>query len=460
MNPNTSTADPPRRTPQAPELERGLLSMAFIDSVGVIDKCLEAGVNMEFFYIPAYQIIWQALRNRHEKGEPINAALIAQDLADRNQLEAVGGHAGMMDIAASETTTALLDSYLKELKDKATLRRFIQTHEKLIATAYTSPENVDAILDRAEADTMAIRDGAAKASAWSIKDAVNKNIADIERKINHPGELIGLSTGFPELDRLTDGLKQGELFIIAARPGMGKTSFLLNMAEHFVMKLKQPMAIFSLEMPSHQLTERLLYARAGINARAMAARGSINHEEMRRLKYAMKEIRNCPLTIDDRGELTISELRAKARRIQREHPELCCIGIDYLQLMHSTSKQAQGSREREISEISAGLKALAKELKLPVIALAQLNRAAETRAGENKGKPALCDLRDSGSIEQDADMVGFIYRPGKYADDEESKRSSEAYLLLEKNRSGSTGSIPLYFNAALTKFTPATPPTA
>jgi replicative DNA helicase len=274
------------------------------------------------------------------------------------------------------------------------------------------------------------------------------------------GEVLGLTTGYPRLDSMINGLKGGELFIIAARPSMGKTSFLLNIMEHLALNVKKPILIFSCEMPSVQLVERLLYARSGVSKQLLISKqGGMAKEDMKRLKYAINELRASKIVIDDTAAISIAELRAKARRVMRDHPDLCCIGIDYLQLMRSHTKQAQNSREREIAEISGGLKSLAKELNLPILALAQLNRGPENRPGKNKGVPMMSDLRESGAIEQDADMIGLLYRMAYYAEDDEDRENmgSDANLSLSKNRNGPTGDIPLTFIPELMRFTPRIP---
>lgn len=259
---------------------------------------------------------------------------------------------------------------------------------------------------------------------------------------------------------MINGLKGGELFVIAARPSMGKTSFLMNIVEHIALDLKKPILTFSCEMPSVQLVERLLYARSALNKQDLIAKqGKLSNDELLRFKHAINELRNSPLIIDDTAAISIAELRAKARRQMRKHPDLAAIGIDYLQLMRSFTKQAQNSREREIAEISSGLKSLSKELNIPVIVLAQLNRGPENRTGKNKGTPMMSDLRESGAIEQDADMIGLLWRSRYYAEDDAEREQvgSEANLILAKNRNGPTGDVPLSFHAEYMRFVPRIP---
>jgi replicative DNA helicase len=277
------------------------------------------------------------------------------------------------------------------------------------------------------------------------------------------GKLQGISTGYKDLDRLTNGLKPGEMFIIAARPSMGKTSLAMNIVEHVCLDQKVPTLVFSCEMSSVQLVQRLLFSRSGFFISKIRDGRQPTKSEIKNILRVSQEIRNSNLFIDDTAGISIDEVRAKARRLKREK-KIGLIAIDYLQLMRSHSKQAQGSREREISEISAGMKGLAKELNIPIIVLAQLNRGPESRTGAKLGVPRLSDLRESGSIDQDADLVGLLYRPDYYKDksekepgDEEEQEEEDngvgiAELILAKNRNGQTDTVPLTFLAELMRF--------
>ncbi len=446
--------------PQAPGVEKSLLSMMCIDPANVVGHCISEGMSEDYFYVPAHRLLWEIFRRRYEKGEPIDATLVAQELTDRNQLEAVGGIPGLNDIFSFTTTTALLKSHFETLKEKFILRSIILTANRAAESAYAGEEEVEALLDQTEQEVLQIRSTAAKGEDWSLKNDVKQALANIERMMTTGGDILGISTGYPKLDKMINGLKPGELFVIAARPSMGKTSFLLNIVEYLALELKKPVLTFSCEMPSVQLVERLLYARSGVSRqRVVAAQGKITREEMKRITQAVRELQASRLIIDDTAAISIAELRAKARRVMREHPDLCAIGIDYLQLMRSHTKQAQNSREREIAEISGGLKSLAKELKLPILVLAQLNRGPENRTGKNKGTPMMSDLRESGAIEQDADMIGLLYRSAYYAEDDEEREEvgTDANLALAKNRNGPTGDVPLTFQAELMRFTPRIP---
>lgn len=452
--------------PQAPMVEKSMLSMMAIDSVNIVSQCISEGMTGDYFYIPAHRILWEIFRERYDKGLPIDTTSVAQVLTDRNQLEAVGGNAGLMDIFAYATTTALFRTHFDTLREKYIRRAIILTSNQATTSAMAGEMEIEALLDETEQSVLSIRQSAEKGDEWSLAQDIDKAVSNFERMISNRGDILGLSTGYPLLDKKINGLKGGELFVIAARPSMGKTSFLLNVMEHLALdaqgegKPKKAVLIFSCEMPSVQLVERLLYARSGVSKQSLIEnQGKLNRDDMARLKNAIRDLKSSQLVIDDTAGISISELRAKARRVQREHPDLCCIGIDYLQLMRSHTKQAQNSREREIAEISGGLKALAKELNLPIIVLAQLNRGPENRPGKNKGVPMMSDLRESGAIEQDADMIGLLYRSAYYAEDDEERETvgADANLALAKNRNGPTGDIPLSFIPDLMRFTTRTP---
>ena len=446
--------------PQAPNVEKSLLAMMTIDPSNIVSQCVSKGMTTDFFYIPAHKILWEIFRDRYDKGIPIDVTSVMQHLADRNKLEAVGGAAGLMDVFSYATNTGLFNLHFETLKEKYVRRAIILTANQASESAYTSEAEVDALLDETEKAVLEIRQSTNKGGEWKLSTDIAAAVSNMERMMSSKGEVLGLTTGYPRLDSMINGLKGGELFIIAARPSMGKTSFLLNIMEHLALNVKKPILIFSCEMPSVQLVERLLYARSGVSKQHLIAKqGGMAKEDMQRLKYAINELRASKIVIDDTAAISIAELRAKARRVMRDHPDLCAIGIDYLQLMRSHTKQAQNSREREIAEISGGLKSLAKELNLPILALAQLNRGPENRPGKNKGVPMMSDLRESGAIEQDADMIGLLYRMAYYAEDDEDRENmgSDANLSLSKNRNGPTGDIPLSFIPELMRFTPRIP---
>lgn len=442
--------------PQAPSVEKSLLSMMTIDPTNIISRCISDGMTGDYFYVPAHRLLWEVFRQRYDKGLSVDVTSVAQQLDDQRTLDAVGGHVGLMEVFSYATTTALYEQHFEILKEKFIRRSIILTANKATDAAYRQEGEIEDLLDQTEQDVLHIRQSATKGAEWSLKDDIRRAVDNLERMMISDGDILGLRTGFEKLDRMINGLKGGELFVIAARPSMGKTSYLLNIIEHIVLDEKKPALCFSCEMPSVQLVERLLYARSGVSKQLLQHnKGHIPQKDMKCLRDAIKELQVSKLVIDDTAAISISELRAKARRVQRENPELAVIGIDYLQLMRSHTKQAQNSREREIAEISGGLKSLAKELNVPIVVLAQLNRGPENRTGRNKGTPQMSDLRESGAIEQDADMIGLLYRKRYYAETEEEREEmgDDAMLILAKNRNGPTGDVPLSFRAELMRFT-------
>jgi replicative DNA helicase len=339
------------------------------------------------------------------------------------------------------------------VKDKHVLRSIIQNSNEAIAQAYDSPEEVAGLLDTVEAKILAIREGSETAQAPNIKQSVEQVIEQFQALLAGEKGSQGISTGYEELDRMSNGLKPGEMFVIAARPSMGKTSLMMNIVEHVCIDQSKPSLIFSCEMSSFQIVQRLVFSRAKFALSKLTRGYAPDKGDLTRIQRAAMEVSNARMFIDDTPGITINEVRAKARRKKRDEG-LEFIAIDYLQLMKSRTKQAENSREREIAEISAGIKGLAKELQVPIVILAQLNRGPETRSGKSVGVPRMSDLRESGSIEQDADMVGLLYRSAYYAEDAEEKEAEagKAELVLAKNRNGETGHIPLTFIADLMRF--------
>jgi replicative DNA helicase len=306
-------------------------------------------------------------------------------------------------------------------------------------------------LDEAEKEIFAITGEHVKTEIVPIKEHVMAAIEQIEQLYENRGSVTGLPTGFIELDRMTSGLHAGEMIVIAARPAMGKTAFAMNVAEHVAMDIGKAVAVFSLEMSSQQLVQRILCSRAKVDLQRVR-NGFLSERDFPNLTAAASQVAAAKMFIDDTAGLTVTELRAKARRMKSKY-DIQLIVVDYLQLLRSMSRRAQDNRQLEISEISAGIKALAKELELPIIVIAQLNRQPDTRTKEG-GRPRLSDLRESGSIEQDADLVGLLVRPEYYETDDEAKqeRAGEAELIIAKQRNGPTGDVPLTFLKQFTRF--------
>lgn len=448
-----------RALPHAIGPEKSILSSMFQDPQEYIALAVEDRLTEEHFYHPAHGALFSILLEFFEQHTPIELISLSQTLIDRNLMTSVGGPSAVTEIYTYSPTHAHFAHHLDIVKDKHVLRSIISHCTESITRAYEDQEEVEQLLDSVEQQVLAIREGAEKQDGKSIEQTIKLVIDQFEQFVSGNGQVAGLPTGYKVLDDMSSGLKAGEMFIIAARPSMGKTSFAMNLIEHICLDQDQPAMVFSLEMSATQLVERLLYARARFAKSNITKGFKPTNGDFQSIKKASETIKNCKLFIDDTPSISINELRAKARRKKKE-ADIQVIAIDYLQLMRSNSKQAQNSREREVAEISAGLKALAKELEIPIIVLAQLNRGPESRVGASGGggKPRMSDLRESGSIEQDADIVGLLYRESYYveAGDDEAKSEAEgkALLVIAKNRNGPTGEVPLSFIKEIMRFEP------
>lgn len=409
----------------------------------------ELGLTPEHFYHPSHQTLYRVIKEISDSSAQIELVSLTQKLMDRGVLDKIGGPSALTEIYTYAPTAAHFDHHLTIVKDKFILRNIISSCTDAITRSFEDQEEVAGLLDEVEQKIFAIREGSDVEQAPTVKEDVRKVIEDFEKYLAGGGAPMGIKSGYSQLDTMCNGLKPGEMFVIAARPSMGKTSFVMNIIEHICLDAKLPSMFFSCEMTSQQIVQRLLFARARYAITNLRNGFTPTKADLLKIKNAAQEIAESKLFIDDTAGISISELRAKARRKKKEE-DIQVIAIDYLQLMRSTSKQAQGSREREIAEISSGLKALAKELSVPVIVLAQLNRGPENRGGT----PRMSDLRESGSIEQDADMVGLLFRTAYYAEDQDARDEQDgiAELNLAKNRNGPTGSIPLTFIKELMRF--------
>ena len=443
-----------RSIPQAVEAEKSVLSLMTVDPSLYVGKAITHGCHEGYFYLPGHRILWSLFQDRYNANLPLDIVSIQQILQDRQQLDSVGGISGLAEIFSYSTTGAWFDTHLTLLRDKYVLRTIIATSDDAIARAFDADGDVSALLDSVESSIFKIREGIDKGTDKTLAKMIDEAVDRLEEMLQRKGDIAGISTGFPLLDSMGNGLKPGDMFVVAARPSMGKTAFLLNVLEHVALDLGKRSLLFSCEMPSVQIVERLLFARSKVQRSEIIKARGLTKLQMEAIRRVVGDLKNSRLVIDDTPAISINELRAKARRAMRDMGGLDVIGIDYLQLMRSHSKQAQNSREREIAEISAGLKALAKELNVPIIVLAQLNRGPENRTGKSKGVPQMSDLRESGAIEQDADMIGLLYRSAYYAEDEDERQKSgdRANLYLAKNRNGPTGDVPLSFTAGLMRF--------
>jgi replicative DNA helicase len=406
-------------------------------------------ITAEYFYVPAHQTIFEVLVELWNAGAGIDLITFTQVLRDRNLLETVGGAAMVTNLFTFVPTAANVAYYLDIVRDKYILRSIIEAATESVRRAYEEQHEVGNLLDEVEQRIFAVGEDRFKGQMQSMKDQVMEAIESIEKLYERKGGITGISTGFVEFDRMTSGMHPSEMIVIAARPSMGKTALAMNIAEHVAINEKHPVGVFSLEMSSQQLVQRLLCSRARVNLQKVRD-GFLGERDFPSLTAAASKLAEARIFIDDTASLTILELRAKARRLKAQQ-DVQLIIVDYLQLLRSTSRRAQDNRQLEISEISAGLKGLAKELKIPVIVVAQLNRQPEQRSG---GKPRLSDLRESGSIEQDADLVGLLVRPEIYEEDEEARaeKAGEAELIIAKQRNGPVGEIALTFLKEFTRF--------
>ena len=444
-----------RAMPHALGPEKSILSSMLQNPQEYISTAIEEKLTKEHFYLPAHSMIFDVLMECFEKGQDVELVSLVQKLIDKSLLENIGGPAALTELYSYAPNAGHFLTHLGYVKDKFILRSVINSCNDAITQAYDNPEDVPQLLDGVETAVLAIRENAEVNRAVTIKSSVKDVMEYFAALCAGEKEAQGFPTGYEVLDRMSSGLKPGEMFVIAARPSMGKTSLMMNIVEHICIDQEKPAMVFSCEMSSFQIVQRLVFSRARFKLSDLHKGLIPQKKDLLSIKRAAEEIGNAKLFIDDTPGITINDLRAKARRKKRDE-DIQLIAIDYLQLMRSLSKQAANSREREIAEISAGLKGLAKELGIPIIVLAQLNRGPESRSG---GTPKMSDLRESGSIEQDADLIGLLYRSAYYAENEEERKEEEgrAELLLAKNRNGETGPVPLTFIAPLMRFETGAP---
>ena len=451
ISPTGSAQDIHRTPPHSVEAEQGVLGSMFISPRETIAECVEK-INEEYFYVPAHRTIYNVLVDLWNTGQAIDLITFTQVLRDRHLLDSVGGAAFVTSLFTFVPTAANVGYYLEIVRDKYILREIISAATESVRRAYEEQDEVNNLLDEVEQRIFAVGEDRFKGEMLSMKEQVMSTLESIEKLFENKGAITGVSTGFRDLDKLTSGLHSSEMIVIAARPSMGKTALAMNIAEHAAIEVKLPVAIFSLEMSAQQLVQRMLCSRARVNL-AKTRDGFLGEADFPKLTHAASKLAEAKIFVDDSAGLTILELRAKARRLKAQQ-NVQLIIVDYLQLLRSTSRRSQDNRQLEISEISAGLKGLAKELKIPIIVVAQLNRNPEIRTGSGKGVPRLADLRESGSIEQDADLVGLLVREEYYADSDEERTELEgkAELIIAKQRNGPIGQVKLTFLKDFTRF--------
>jgi replicative DNA helicase len=441
-----------RLPPHSPEAEQGVLGCILLSPNDCMGQCIEKLKDgPEEFYDLRHQTIYTALAELYDKRQPIDLITLQQFLKNSNLLEQIGGLGYLASLPDTVPSAANLPYYADIVREKCVLRKMIQTCTSVVSRVYEFEGEVDGLLDEVERDILRISESRIQGTTTTIKDLVKKAINTIEDYHQRQGSLTGLSTGFHDIDKMTSGLHGGEMIVIAARPSMGKTSFAMNVAEHVALEEKQPVGVFSLEMTSESLVLRMLCSRSRVNMRNIRD-GFLAERDFPKLTGAAGKMASAPLFIDDSSGLSILQLRAKARRMHQQHGIKLFV-IDYLQLLHSTARRAE-NRQQEIADISNGIKSLAKELDVPVIVLSQLNRELER---DKNRKPRLSDLRESGSIEQDADLVALLYKPSSGEDEESAAAPVEqeavpVNLLIAKQRNGPTGDVNLTFLKSYTRF--------
>ncbi|GAX05053.1 replicative DNA helicase [Secundilactobacillus pentosiphilus] len=441
--------------PQNIEAEKAVLGAIFLNGDALVDAMEQ--LTADDFYRRAHGLIFQTMVNLNDRDEAIDVVTVSDELKRQNQLEDIGGMPYIAELAAAVPTAANVGYYAKIVAQKAVLRRLIQTATKIVTDGYAEDAPVDDLLDQAEQSIMNVNESRNQAGFKAIKDVLNTTFEEIDRLSQKGDTVTGLSTGYPDLDKMTTGLHDDELMILAARPAVGKTAFALNIAQNVGTKTDKAVAIFSLEMSAESLVNRMLCAEGSINANHLRT-GQLEEGEWQNLIVAMGSLSKAKIFIDDTAGIKMSEIRAKCRRLAKEqNGKLGLVVVDYLQLVESTGAE---NRQQEVSAISRQLKKLAKELHVPVIALSQLSRGVEQRQDK---RPVLSDIRESGSIEQDADIVSFLYRDDYYEHDDDSDDSDddsnngeqdvgEVEVIIEKNRSGPRGTVKLLFVKSYNKF--------
>jgi len=424
------------------EAEQAILGSMLTDKDAVV--AATEFIKPEDFYREDNKAIYTSILNLYTKGEPIDIITVKAELVEEGKFEQVGGLDYLVTLPDKVPTTANVDKYIKIVEEKSILRKLIKTSNELIDLGYSQAEEVDAIMDQAEKKIFDIMKNKNTKGYTPIKDVLVESFAQIEKLYNQKGNVTGVPTGFTELDYRTSGLNKSDLILIAARPAMGKSALAINIATNAAIHSNVPVVIFNLEMSKEQVGNRILCSEAMVDS-AKVRTGKMEEDDWVKLASAIGPLSEAPIYIDDTPGISVMEIRAKCRKLKLEK-NIGLVVIDYLQLIQGSGRKGS-SREQEISEISRSLKILAKELDIPVIALSQLSRAAEQR---NDHRPMLSDLRESGAIEQDADIVMFIYRDDYY--NQESEKKNIAEIILAKHRSGSTGTVELLWLGNYTKF--------
>ena len=428
--------------PQNLDAEKSLLGAILIDEEVLADA--SEHVNAKDFYDKRHAIIYEAIMSLYEKHRPVDLLTLTDELKKTKSLETIGGSTYLTELTNYVPTTAHAEAYAELISQKAVRRRLIKAGSEIAELSFDEEITTQELLGKAEAELFSVSDQSLKQDLVSIENILADSFDRMEELHRNKGSLRGIKTGYRDLDNMTAGLQRSDLIILAARPAMGKTTLVTNLAYNVATINKQSVLFFSLEMSKEQLVDRMLADASGVDAWNIRT-GNLSDEDFTKLSEAMGELAETPIYIDDTPGMTVLEMRTKARRANHEHP-LGLIVIDYLQLMQGSGK-SDGNRVQEVSEISRGLKLIARELNVPVIALSQLSRLVEQRSPQI---PQLSDLRESGSIEQDADIVMFIYREAYYNPDTERENITD--LIIAKHRNGPTGKVELYFHPERLRF--------
>ena len=441
--------------PQALDLEEAVLGALMLDN-DALSNSIEI-LRAESFYKEAHQKIFTAISTLFNSAQPVDILTVTNELRTTGDLKSVGGPVYVSSLTDRVASAANIETHARIISQKYIQRELIRISSKITTDAYDETSDVFDILNEAESSLFSVSEGNIRKNYDKMSTLIRLALDQIEDIKNKDEGMSGVPSGFPDLDRVTSGWQDSDLIILAARPGMGKTAFVLSTARNTAVDFNKSVAVFSLEMASVQLVNRLIASESGISAQKLR-KGNLEEHEWIQLNQKITQLSEAPIFIDDTPALTIFELRAKCRRLKRQH-NIELVIIDYLQLMHVGGNNKAGNREQEISTISRSLKSIAKELNVPIIALSQLSRAVETRGGDKR--PMLSDLRESGAIEQDADIVCFIYRPEYYgftewpdsAPGDDPDCSGQAEIIIAKHRNGSLENIKLRFIANLAKFT-------
>ncbi len=434
-----------RTPPNALEAERALLGGLLLNAES-IESVFEEGLRQDDFYRSAHGIVYTIIRELYDSGEPVDTLTVVDALRTKGQLENVGGAASVAELESLVPTSAHVGAYARMIREKSTLRQLINTATHIVQASYQQNHLVSDLVDEAERSILAISESKQRKGVIPMRELVKRAIAQLEQAYEAKSAVTGIPSGFRDFDHKTSGLQPGDLIIIAARPSMGKTAFTLNMASHIALRSEFPVAVFSLEMGAEQLVQRLLGAEGRVDLSRLR-KGQIKNTEWSDLARAAGQLSEAPLYIDESPSLSIAEMRTKARRYVHDFG-VRAIMVDYLQLM--TGPPGMDNKATEVGEISRGLKSIARELKVPMIALSQLNRSVESRTDK---RPMMSDLRESGAIEQDADLICFLYREEYYLKDKTPEdKVGVAELIIGKHRNGPTGIVELKFLSELTRF--------